>query len=112
MKSTSFKPLQQSFALCLLLCGLASAQTAQLTGRITDAGGAVVAEAAVTVTQASTGVTRETVSNDEGYFTVPLLPPGEYQITVQKQEFPVGVGSVAPPASPRGDVQRLQHAAI
>ena len=73
-------PIDPFAVLCSLLCGLAAhvaAQTAQLTGRITDANGAVVVGAVVAVTQVSTGVRREAVSNEEGYYTVPLLPPGE-----------------------------------
>lgn len=82
--------LAHLLTLGILLYGLAAqaaAQTAQLTGRITDASGAVVAGAAVTVTQVSTGVQREAVSNEEGYYTVPLLPPGAYQIAVRKAGF-------------------------
>lgn len=82
--------LSHLLVFCSLLCSLAAqvvAQTAQLTGRITDASGAVIAGAAVTITQISTGVEREAVSNEEGYYTVPLLPPGAYRIAVQKTGF-------------------------
>ena len=63
------------------------AQTAQVTGRVTDQAGAVVPDATVTLTNAGTGLKREAVTNSEGYFTVPLVQPGNYQIAVQKRGF-------------------------
>jgi outer membrane receptor protein involved in Fe transport len=65
----------------------AFSQTAQITGRITDQSGAVVPGAAITLTNNATGINREAVSNDEGYFTMPLLNPGEYRIAVKKDGF-------------------------
>lgn len=61
--------------------------SAQLTGRITDASGAVIQAAALTVTNTDTGGQRKLVSNDLGYYTAAVLPPGNYQITVQKEGF-------------------------
>ena len=63
------------------------AQTAQITGRVTDATAAVIPGAAITVTNVATGVERKVESNAEGYFTVPLLLPGEYRVTVENQGF-------------------------
>ncbi|MGI8783663.1 MAG: TonB-dependent receptor domain-containing protein [Acidobacteriota bacterium] len=65
----------------------AFSQTAQVTGRVSDPSGAVVPGTNLTVTNLGTGLKRETVTNDEGYYTIPLLPPGGYQITVQKDGF-------------------------
>ncbi len=62
-------------------------QTAQLSGRISDQSGAVVPGAQVTLTNLNTGLIRESVSNGEGHFTIPLLPPGEYRIAVKKDGF-------------------------
>jgi hypothetical protein len=62
-------------------------QTAQITGRISDQGGAVIQRARVTVTNEGNGFKRETSSNDEGYFTVPSLQPGSYQVSIQKEGF-------------------------
>jgi hypothetical protein len=71
--------------LTISLTGLA--QTAQLTGRVTDQTAAVVPDTLVTVTNTGTGIRRESSTNEEGYYTVPLLPPGVYQIAVQKSGF-------------------------
>jgi outer membrane receptor protein involved in Fe transport len=77
------------FLAFLFLTGAQAAfsQTAQVTGRITDQAGAVVPGAAVTATNVATGISREAVSNDEGFFTLPLLNPGEYRIAVKKDGF-------------------------
>jgi len=66
---------------------LALAQTAQITGRITDPSEAVIQGAAVTVTHVNKGIDRETHSNDEGYYSVPLLEPGSYRMIVQMPGF-------------------------
>lgn len=65
----------------------ALAQTAQISGRITDSKESVIVDAAVTATNAGTGISRKTTSNSEGYYALPLLPPGEYQLTVQRDGF-------------------------
>jgi outer membrane receptor protein involved in Fe transport len=65
----------------------ALAQTAQVTGRITDQAGAIVPDTKITLTNVGNGFKRETIANSEGYFTVPLLQPGTYQIAVQKSGF-------------------------
>lgn len=73
----------------LLLIPVVHAQviTGQLTGRITDTSGAVVPGVQVTVKQTNTGVTRTEETNNEGYYTATLLPPGTYEILTQKSGF-------------------------
>jgi len=71
----------------ILASGPARAQTAQITGRITDATGAVVPGVNISVTNLATGMERQVAANQDGYYTVPLLPPGEYRITVQHRGF-------------------------
>ena len=63
------------------------AQTAQVTGRISDQAGAVIPGAQITIANAGTGLSRESVSNNEGYFTIPLLQPGAYRVAVKKDGF-------------------------
>jgi hypothetical protein len=65
----------------------AQTPTGEFTGRVTDPSGAAVAGAKITVTDLATGVERQTESNDTGNYTVPLLPPGKYQLTAQKEGF-------------------------
>jgi hypothetical protein len=70
-----------------LLVGLAFAQQAQLTGRVTDSTGSVIPGVKVTVTNTGTGIARDTTTNGLGYYTVPLLPPGNYKIAAAKEGF-------------------------
>ncbi|MEK7830531.1 MAG: carboxypeptidase regulatory-like domain-containing protein, partial [Acidobacteriota bacterium] len=65
----------------------AFSQTAQVTGRVSDQTGAVVQGAKVTITNQKTGLARDSVSNSEGNYTIPLLPPGEYRLAVKKEGF-------------------------
>ena len=83
-------PIYRVTLFCTFILGLVVstlAQTAQVTGRITDQTGAVIAGANITATHTGTGINRDVVSNDEGYFTLPLLNPGEYRIAVKKDGF-------------------------
>ncbi|MCI0628693.1 MAG: TonB-dependent receptor, partial [Acidobacteria bacterium] len=76
------------FALMMVSCsGVAFAQTAQITGRITDSSSAVIHGANITVTHVDKGVKRDTTSNEEGYYTVPLLQPGAYEMTIETAGF-------------------------
>lgn len=65
----------------------AQTTTAQLTGRITDPSGSVIPGAGVTVTNIDTQIKRQTRSNQEGYYTVPLLEPGNYEISIAMSGF-------------------------
>ena len=67
--------------------GTAYGQTAQITGRVIDSSDATVPGATVTVTNQATGTVRTTVSNQDGYFTVPLLQPGTYRVAVDLAGF-------------------------
>ncbi len=71
----------------LCYTGAALAQTAQITGRVTDSTGAVVPGTTITVRQVATGIDRKVATNEAGYYTVPLLPPGEYRVSVAQQGF-------------------------
>src|SRR3984893_7124144 len=66
-----------------LMTTCAFAQTAQVSGLITDSSGARVSDANVTVLNKDTGISRATDSNNDGYYMVPLLQPGNYLITVK-----------------------------
>src|SRR5205823_12496211 len=68
--------------------GVAYAQlTAQIQGVITDASGAVVPTATITVVNAETGIKWEARTNQAGIYIVPLLQPGAYRISVQAPGF-------------------------
>src|SRR6185369_7920639 len=58
-----------------------------IVGTVTDSSGAAVASARVAVTNTSTNAKSEVVTNAEGDFTVSLLLPGSYSITVAAAGF-------------------------
>jgi hypothetical protein len=83
---------RQLLVLVLLLGGVclaARAQTFQgsFSGTITDPSGAVIPGAVVTVLEQGKGFTRSVSTGSDGSFEVPLLPPGRYRLTVQKDGF-------------------------
>jgi len=60
---------------------------ASIQGTVTDAKGGAVASAKVTVTEQSTGVAHDTVTNDLGFYRVNELPPGSYTVLVEATGF-------------------------
>jgi hypothetical protein len=76
-----------------MMAGPAFAQTAQLSGVVTDPSGARIANANVTVLNKDTGITRQTDSNADGYYAVPLLQVGNYMVTVKAAGFATQVQS-------------------
>ena len=64
-----------------------SAATGQIIGTVTDPSKAAIPEAAVTVTNAATGLARTTKTSAEGDYVFPLLPPGNYSVSVAASGF-------------------------
>ncbi len=75
------------FFCCLGVVLHAQSVTGTLLGTVTDAGGAVISNAKITVTETSTGVIRETISNESGNYTLPNITPGTYNVTVVSPGF-------------------------
>jgi len=61
--------------------------TGTLVGTVTDAKGGVISEAKVTVKNVGTNATRELTTSLAGEYSVPLLPPGEYEVSVERPGF-------------------------
>jgi hypothetical protein len=75
-------------SVALLMAPTASAQsTATLSGTVRDASGGVIPGVDITVTNQSSGDLRKTVTNQEGYFAIPLLPVGTYKLTAALTGF-------------------------
>jgi outer membrane receptor protein involved in Fe transport len=79
--------------ICLLVTTFAalSATAQQITGSIRgtvlDPSGAVVRSAKVSARQTETGLTRVTVSSEDGTYSIPELPIGHYRIEVEARGF-------------------------
>ncbi|HMJ60414.1 MAG TPA: TonB-dependent receptor [Bryobacteraceae bacterium] len=61
--------------------------SAALAGSVKDSSGAMVAAAAVEVTEIDRDLKRETTSNEDGAFLFPTIPPGRYVLRVVKRGF-------------------------
>ncbi|MGH9163309.1 MAG: TonB-dependent receptor, partial [Vicinamibacteraceae bacterium] len=68
---------------CALLTTTAAAQTTPtgtVTGRVTDGSGAVLPGVTVTASSPALQGTRTVVTSANGDYTIPFLPPGEYEL--------------------------------
>ncbi len=65
----------------------AQSDTARLQGTITDAQGAAVKGASITVTSKETGRPSTAASNELGYYSVSALPAGNYHVEVSQKGF-------------------------
>ena len=77
-----------SAVLVLSITGMLRAQdTASIVGTVTDASGAAVADAQVTLINAATQFTRTLATNSDGQYVASAIPPGEYEVRAEKQGF-------------------------
>src|SRR5262245_8944280 len=68
----------------------AQGATSPVTGSVVDSAGGAIPGASVVVKNES-GVSFEAVSNGEGLFNVPNVPPGVYTVTVSLSGFKTAV---------------------
>jgi uncharacterized membrane protein len=61
--------------------------TGSFLGTVTDKSGSAVSGAKVTVTSQTTGVSRDTVTDDAGHYAMNLLPVSVYTVRVEFQGF-------------------------
>ena len=76
----------------LLLCaGITFGQTqsnaADIQGTVSDATGAVVANATVTARNLGTNASRDATTTDQGFYRIINITPGDYEITVEAPNF-------------------------
>jgi len=85
----SIRSLSTVVIMFLALAATALAQTtsARIEGSVQDQTGAVVPNAKVTVVHVQTQIKSETSSNTAGYFLVPALANGTYNLTVEAPGF-------------------------
>ncbi|HWC99331.1 MAG TPA: carboxypeptidase regulatory-like domain-containing protein [Candidatus Sulfopaludibacter sp.] len=76
--------------ICLLLLGTfvrAQEFRASISGHVTDSTGATVPQAKVQATNLATKETNSAVTDNSGSYTIPLLPPGMYKLTIEAVGF-------------------------
>jgi outer membrane receptor protein involved in Fe transport len=88
--STPVRALLLSTILFFLTSSALAQYGASLEGTVTDKSGAVVAGATVTITNQATGVSRNTVTSDAGFYRIPGLTPGRYRVDVEAASFKKG----------------------
>src|ERR1700758_278698 len=102
--------VQLSLWMILCLCGRAWCQTAStgdLSGEVLDSAGKAIVQALVHAEEMDTSIGRSTLSDDQGQFVLPLLPPGVYREKVTKRGF-----SQAQPISVRVTVTESTRVSI
>src|SRR5277367_2850846 len=80
-------------ALFVLNCPSIHAQTFRGTilGSVSDSSGAAVPGASVTIKNLDTGLSRTVVTSDDGSYSAPELPIGNYSVSVEKAGFKTGL---------------------
>ena len=100
--NTALSPLfVQLYASLVAVCVMTPAADAQtitseLRGTITDATGAVLEGASVEV-DGPTG-RLDTLSDDDGFFRLSILPPGTYAVTVRRDGFQRSLSTARSPS--------------
>jgi Carboxypeptidase regulatory-like domain len=79
-------------SLALFLYGFVAALVAQtttgtITGTVTDPSGSATSGVQIQASRVDTGEQRSATSLDNGTYIIPQLPPGRYNVTVEKQGF-------------------------
>jgi hypothetical protein len=73
--------------LLLTVISFAQSTTGTITGTVLDSTNALIADATVTITNQATAATRIVKTNEAGVFVATQLPPGRYDIAVEKTGF-------------------------
>src|SRR6185369_9031051 len=90
------KPFHSLCAVLLVLClcsaavpvmAQSQASTGQIAGIVTDSQGAAIVKATVTASNKQTGLSRAATSNEDGLYSIILLPPGFYSVTAEASGF-------------------------
>jgi hypothetical protein len=87
-----WQPLRRLALAFVVLLGSASTAFAQfdrgtISGTVKDPGGLVVPGVTVTVTSQQTQQARTTVTDGSGFYTLPNLLPGQYEVAAELQGF-------------------------
>ena len=86
----SFRSCCFALAIAFVMSSAAWSQTAatgQISGTVIDSSKAVIPNASITVTSKDTGLERNVTSSSTGTYSVNLLPPGDYDVTVKASGF-------------------------
>src|ERR1700730_7205905 len=96
MKKVVAMGVFMAFVLCLFVSVPVHAQVtgATLSGTVTDASGAVIANAQVAIKNTATGISKDATTDSAGFYTVPNLQAGPYEVKVTAAGFNTAVSTV------------------
>src|SRR5260370_12648035 len=69
------------------LAGFATAQSASISGTVTDSTAAVIPQAKVTARNLATNASRNSATDGSGSYRIPSLAPGVYDVLIEKDGF-------------------------
>jgi len=94
-KTASFVLFASILGFCLIVSLPLHAQVtgATISGTITDATGGVIAGAEISVRNTDTGIIRNTTADSAGFYTIPNLIPGPYEVRISAKGFNTAVQS-------------------
>src|SRR5437870_4862671 len=87
MKRTVFVSTILLFISLIACAGLWAQATAEISGTVKDASGAVLPGVQITAIQTDTGISRTAVSNETGSYVLPNLAPGPYRLEASLPGF-------------------------
>lgn len=87
VKDLAFKISMITTVILVLFMAVFAQGDGRIAGTVTDATGAIVPGATVSVTNEATGETRTTTSSDSGTFLVVSLKPSSYTVSVAANNF-------------------------
>lgn len=87
LKKVAFSPWMLSLLLLVFAASAFSQSTTKILGSVSDASGAAIVGAKVTVKSAALGIERTTQTNSTGAYEVAALPPGTYNVQVEMNGF-------------------------
>jgi hypothetical protein len=93
---TAVRLVQEKFGRALCILGILGVMCVSLawasvggsiSGTVKDPSGSAVANANVTVREVNTGLSHQAHTDNKGYYTLPVLPVGHYELEVQAPGF-------------------------
>src|SRR5579871_4789070 len=87
LKKVAFSPLMLSLLVLVFAASAFSQTTAKILGTVTDASGAAIVGAKISVKNPALGIERTTQTNATGNYEVSALPPGKYNVQVEMNGF-------------------------
>jgi hypothetical protein len=77
------------------IAAFAQAPVGNIAGTVSDPSGAMIGGATVTAVSQAEGARRSATTDDQGYFLISTLQPGQYKVTIEANGFaPLEVASV------------------